>query len=281
MKAIVLNLIAWSTLPIMDGMAKYLSTQMHFLEVVWGRYFFMVLISLPMTFIFLRKYFTWPHNFLLQLSRSIFLFLSTICFFYAISVISLAKALTLSFVAPIFVTILSALLLKEKVGIHRWSAVFLGFIGVIIIIQPGIIKINLASLASLLTGISYAFYIISTRKLTSYDNPYMTLIFTGVFGAIIISFIVPYYWTTPNLNQWILMICLAAVGTFAHFCLILSLKFAEASKLAPLGYFEIVNNVLIGYYFFGDFPNKWLWLGLFFIVSSGIYISVREAKKLN
>ena len=279
MKAIVLNLIAWGTLPIMDGIAKYLSTQMHFLEVVWGRYFFMVLISLPMTFLFLRKYFTWPHNFLLQISRSIFLFLSTICFFYSISIISLAKALTLSFVAPIFVTILSAILLKEKVGIHRWSAVFLGFIGVIIIIQPGIIKINLASLASLLTGISYAFYIISTRKLTSFDNPYMTLIFTGVFGAIIISFVVPYYWTTPNLNQWLLMICLSAVGTFAHFCLILSLKFAEASKLAPLGYFEIVNNVLIGYYFFGDFPNKWLWLGLFFIVSSGIYISIREVRK--
>ncbi len=281
MKAIILNLIAWSTLPIMDGMAKYLSTEMHFLEVVWARYFFMVLISLPITFLFLRKYLTWPHNFLLQLSRSIFLFLSTICFFYSISVISLAKALTLAFVAPIFVTILSALLLKEKVGIHRWGAVFVGFIGALIIIQPGIIKINLASIASIGAGISYAFYIISTRKLTSFDNPYLTLIFTGVFGAIITSLIVPYYWTTPNINQWLLMICLAAVGAFAHFCLILSLNYAEASKLAPLGYFEIVNNVLIGYYFFGDFPNKWLWLGLFFIVSSGIYISIREVRKLN
>ena len=280
MKAIILNLIAWSTLPIMDGMAKYLSTEMHFLEVVWARYFFMVLLSLPLTFIFLRKYLTWPQSFLLQLSRSIFLFFSTICFFYSISVISLAKALTLAFVAPIFVTILSALLLKEKVGFHRWSAVFAGFIGVLIIIQPGIININLASLASLGAGISYAFYIISTRKLTSFDNPFLTLIFTGVFGAIIISIIVPFYWTTPNLYQWFLMISLAAVGTFAHFCLILSLNYAEASKLAPLGYFEIVNNVLIGYYFFGDFPNKWLWLGLFFIVSSGIYISFRETRYL-
>ena len=81
MKAIILNLIAWSTLPIMDGMAKYLSTEMHFLEVVWARYFFMVLLSLPLIFIFLRKYLTWPQSFLLQLSRSIFLFLSTICFF--------------------------------------------------------------------------------------------------------------------------------------------------------------------------------------------------------
>ena len=265
----------------MDGMAKYLSTQMHFVEVVWARYFFMVVLSLPITFFFFRRYLTWPQNFLLQMSRSIFLFLSTICFFYAISVISLAKSLTLAFVAPIFVTILSALLLKEKVGIHRWGAVFVGFIGALIIIQPGIIKINLASIASLGAGISYAFYVISTRKLSSFDNPYLTLIFTGVFGAIIISIIVPYFWTTPNINQWLLMISLAAVGMFAHFCLILSLNYAEASKLAPLAYFEIVNNILIGYYFFGDFPNKWLWLGLFFIVSSGIYISIREVKKLN
>ena len=75
------------------------------------------------------------------------------------------------------------------------------------------------------------------------------------------------------------MLALAAVGTFGHFCLILSLNYAEASKLAPLAYFEIINNVLIGYYFFGDFPNRWLWIGLFFIISSGLYISIRENRK--
>ena len=282
MKAIILNLTAWSVLPIMDGMAKHLSTEIHFLEVVWGRYFFMVLISFPLIFIFLRRYLTWPHNILLQLSRSIFLFLSTVLFFYAISVISMAKALTLAFVAPIIVTILSSLLLKEKVGFHRWCAVVVGFFGALIVIQPGFIEINFAAIAGLGTGISYAFYIIATRKLTLSDNPYLTLIFTGIFGAIIISFIVPFYWTTPNLNQWLLMIALAAIGTFGHMCLILSLNYAEASKLAPLAYFEIINNILIGYYFFGDFPNKWLWIGLFFIVSSGIYISIRENRiKLN
>ena len=109
---------------------------------------------------FLRKYLTWPHNFLLQISRSFFLFFSTICFFYAISVISLAKALTLTFVAPIIVTILSALLLKEKVGIHRWLAVFVGFIGALIVIQPGFIKINFASLSPALTFFSMEFFLL-------------------------------------------------------------------------------------------------------------------------
>ena len=278
MKAIVLNLTAWAVLPIMDGMAKYLSSDLHFLQVVWGRYFFMILISLPLTYFFFKKYLVKPKNISIQFIRSIFLFLSTVLFFYAISITSMAKALALAFVSPLIVTLLSSFLLKEKVGFHRWTAVIVGFIGALIIIQPGFIKINLATLAALGTGIAYAFYIISTRKLSSIDNPLLTLIFTGLFGAIIISLIVPYYWINPNFNQWLLMIVLAMVGTFGHFCLILSLNYAQASKLSPLAYFEIVNNILIGYYFFGDFPNKWLWLGLFFIISSGIYISIRENK---
>ena len=282
MKAIVLNLIAWSLLPIMDGLAKYLSTEIHFIQVVWARYFFMVIITLPLIYFFFNQYLKWPKNIFLQLARSVFLFLSTILFFYAISIISLAKSLALAFISPIIVTSLSPLLLKERVGIHRWIAVAIGFIGAIIIIQPGFVKINFASLAGLGTGIAYAFYIISTRKLSSFDNPLLTLTFTGLIGAIIISIIVPWFWTMPNINQLILMIGLAAVGTLGHFFLILSLNYGEASKLSPLAYFEIVNNVIIGYYFFGDFPDRWLWIGLFFIISSGIYISVREnIKKMN
>ena len=171
MKAIVLNLTAWAVLPIMDGMAKYLSSDLHFLQVVWGRYFFMILISLPLTYLFFKKYLVKPKNISIQFIMSIFLFLSTVLFFYAISITSMAKALALAFVSPLIVTLLSSFLLKEKVGFHRWTAVIVGFIGALIIIQPGFIKINLATLAALGTGIAYAFYIISTRKLSSIDNP--------------------------------------------------------------------------------------------------------------
>jgi len=280
MKAIILNLMAWAVLPVMDGMAKHLSTEIHFLEVVWGRYFFMVVISVPLTFIFFKKHLTWPKNINIQLARSIFLLLSTILFFYAISVLSLAESLTLAFVSPIVVTLLSVILLKEQVGFRRWTAVIIGFIGAIIVIRPGFNEISLATFAALGTGIAYAFYVIATRKLSSIDSPLLTLIFTGLSGAIIISIIVPFVWITPNLNQWLFLIGLAAAGTLGHFFLILSLNFAEASKLAPFAYFEIVTNIIIGYYFFGDFPDKWIWIGLIIIVSSGVYISIRENKKI-
>ena len=98
MKAVILNISAWMLLPVMDGIAKHLSTEIHFMQVVWGRYFFMALISLIITYFFFNKHLKWPNNIQIQLIRSLFLFLSTILFFYAISIISLSEALTLAFI---------------------------------------------------------------------------------------------------------------------------------------------------------------------------------------
>lgn len=280
MKAVLLNISAWMLLPFMDGLAKHLSTEIHFIQVVWGRYFFMALISLVITFFFFNKHLKWPNNIQIQLLRSLFIFLSTVLFFYAISIISLAEALTLGFISPMIVTLFSAIILKEKVGIRRWTAVVFGFIGVLFVVRPGFNELNLATVMAIGCGICYAFYIITTRKLSNQDSPFLTLIFTGLSGSIAISLIVPFYWSWPTLTQLILLLALASIGTMAHFLLILSLKFAEASKLAPLSYSEIIMNVIIGYYFFGDFPNKWMWLGLFIIISSGVYISLRENVKI-
>ena len=281
MLAYLLNLSGWLLLPFMDGIAKYLSTEIHFIQVVWGRYFFMLLISIPFAFLFFRKDLKFPKSITVQLWRSFFLFLSTVFFFYAISLISLAEALTLAFVSPIIVTILSIFFLNEKVGLHRWSAVIFGFIGVIVIIRPGFIEFNFASFAALAAGITYAFYIIYTRKLSFTDSPIITLIFTGVIGCIFISFIVPFFWINLNLHQILFLILLASIGTLGHFLIILSLRLGEASKLAPLGYFEISTNILVGYVFFDDLPDIWIYAGLALIVLSGIYIFIRENRNIN
>ena len=206
------------------------------------------------------------------------LLFANICFFYAISVISLAKALTLAFIAPLIVTALSPVLLGERVGVRRWTAVILGFLGSLVVIRPGFVELNLASFAALGTGVMYGFYLIITRKLSTYDNPLLTLLLTGLVGAIIISCAMPFVWVKPTLNQWSMM---AGIGVFAcigHLFLILSLKYADASKLAPFSYFEIVTNIIIGYYFFNHFPDSWTFIGLFIIISSGIYIFKRENK---
>jgi drug/metabolite transporter (DMT)-like permease len=276
MKAIIFNLLAWVMLPIMDGFAKYLSADLPVLQVTWARYFFTVAFTFPIMFFFYRNQLKWSDKPKLQFIRGLILLTANICFFYSISIISLAKALTLAFVAPLIVTAFSPIFLGEKVGVKRWSAVIIGFVGSLVVIRPGFVEINLASLAALGTGVMYGFYLIITRKLSTSDNPLLTLLLTGVVGAIIISTVMPFVWVAPNLNQWSMM---AAIGVFAcigHLFLILSLKYADASKLAPFSYFEIITNIIIGYYFFSDFPDNWTFLGLFIIVISGVYISRRE-----
>jgi drug/metabolite transporter (DMT)-like permease len=279
MKAIIFSLLGWMFLPVMDGFAKFLSDDLPILQITWARYFFTVVFTLPIMIFFFKKQLVWSDKPKLQILRGLILLSANICFFYAISIISLAKALTLAFVAPLIVTAFSPVMLGEKVGFKRWTAVVVGFIGSLVVIRPGFVELNFASFAALGTGILYGFYLIITRKLSTSDNPLLTLLMTGMVGAILVSAIIPFYWVKPSLNQWSLM---AGIGVFAcigHLFLILSLKYADASKLAPLGYTEIIPNVLIGYYFFSELPDNWTYLGLFIIILSGLYISRREYLK--
>ena len=260
----------------MDTIAKYLSVELSFFQITWARYFFTVFFTLPLMFFFFRKKLTMTTQPKLQFFRGLTLFCANVLFFYSISVISMAKALTLAFVAPLITTALSPFFLGEKVGFRRWSAVIIGFIGSLIVIRPGFIEFNLASIAALGTGFFYGIYLVITRKLHSSDSPLLTLLLTGVVGAVIGSFIVPTVWINPTFNQWSLLALMGVFACLGHLFLILSLKYADASKLAPFGYFEIVTNVILGYYFFSDFPHYATWVGLAIIVSSGVYISLRD-----
>ena len=230
--------MAWAVLPVMDGLAKHLSTELPVLEVIWARYFFMVLITLPMAFIIFKEKFFMAKEYTNSIIKKYFFyFFLQFCFFYSISILSLAEALTLAFIHPIIATLLSSIILKEKVGLKRWGAVILGFSGALVFLRPGFNDIHLASLAGLGTGVAYAFYVITTKKLSSLDNPFLTLTFSGLVGAIIISLVVPLVWVAPTYEQWMIMLCLAAVGTLGHFFIILSLKYAEASKISSIGIF--------------------------------------------
>ena len=279
MKAISYNLLAWAILPFMDTIAKYLSSDLSFFQITWARYFFTVFFTLPFMFFFFRKNLTWTTQPKLQIFRGLTLLFANVLFFYSISVISMAKALTLAFVAPLITTALSPFFLGEKVGFKRWSAVIVGFIGSLIVIRPGFIEFNLASVAALGTGFFYGIYLIITRKLHRSDSLLLTLLLTGVVGFVVASFLVPVVWINPTFNQWSLLALMGIFACLGHLFLILSLKYADASKLAPFGYFEIVTNIILGYYFFSDFPDFWMWIGLLIIISSGVYIFLRERSR--
>ena len=281
MKAIVLNLSAWVMLPFMDAIAKYLSSDISFFQITWARYFFTVFFTLPFMFFFFRNNLKWSENPKLQILRGLTLLFANICFFYSISIISMAKALTLAFVAPLITTALSPIILNEKVGIRRWTAVLVGFIGSLVVIRPGFLEINLATIAALGTGCFYGVYLIITRKLHSTDSPLLTLLFTGVVGTIVSSLFVPIVWISPTSSQWLWLALMGIFACLGHILLIYSLRYADASMLAPFGYFEIITNIILGYYIFKDFPDFWTFSGLFIIVCSGVYIFKRELKLIS
>ena len=276
MRGPILNLSAWLILPIMDAIAKYLSYSLPILQITWFRFFFSAVITGIFIYLFSRKSFVRSKNIKSQVLRGILLLTSSLLFFYAISVISLAKALTLAFICPLIVTALSPYFLKERVGRRRWTAVIVGFIGVLLVIRPGIVEFNWASLASLGTGLCYAIYLIVTRSLKDTDNGLLTLLFTSLVGTIVLSLYLPFVWINPSLNQLLLAVNMGFIAALAHGLIIISYNFSDASKLAPLGYFEIIPNIIIGYIWFSDLPDKYTILGLLVIIFSGIYVFRRE-----
>jgi len=263
----------------MDAIAKYLSYSLPILQITWFRFFFSAVITGIFIYLFSRKSFVRSKNIKSQVLRGILLLTSSLLFFYAISVISLAKALTLAFICPLIVTALSPYFLKERVGRRRWTAVIVGFIGVLLVIRPGIVEFNWASLASLGTGLCYAIYLIVTRSLKDTDNGLLTLLFTSIVGTVVLSVYLPFVWVNPSLNQLLLAVNMGFIAALAHGLIIISYNYSDASKLAPLGYFEIIPNIIIGYVWFSDFPDKYTIFGLLVIILSGIYVFRREQLK--
>ena len=278
MRAIIFNLTAHTLLPLNYALAKFLSTDIPIFQIIWARHFFTIILILPIIYIFFKEKFVWTEKPGLQILRGLLLLAVNIFFYYAVSQISLVKALTLAFVSPLVVTIFSSILLYEKVGIRRWSAVIIGFFGALVVLRPGYIPLEMGSISALCAGTTYAFYLILTRKLSASDNSLLTLLITGIVGTFGMSLTVPFFWVVPTFEQWFLLSLIGITTVLGHFLIILSYKLADASKLAPNIYFEVVTNTIFGYYLFNHFPDNWTLVGLVIIVSSGIFVFYRERK---
>ena len=275
---ILLILLAMIIIPIMDGLAKVLTVDYPIAEVVWGRYFFHLLYLLPVVIFRYGPSALLPRHMGLQIIRGGLLLSSTVCFFAAIAEMPLADSLALVFIYPVIVTALSSILLGEKVGIRRWAAISVGFLGALVIIRPGFNNIDSGTIYAIAAGAIYALYVIATRKLSGSAPPLVTLTFTALLGAAIMSVWVPFEWVAPNSFDWSLMAAMGACAALGHFLLIKALDHAPASVLAPFGYSEIIMTTVIGFIVFGDFPDTITWLGVVVIISSGVYISLRERK---
>jgi len=264
---------------LLDTTAKYLNLYMSALQVAWARYtgafLFPFIVSNPWT----RPGLTRTNRPLLQLARSVLLLGSTLCNFAALRYLQLDEAIALIFSTPFFVAALSGPMLGEWVRWRRWSAIAVGFLGVVVVARPGAASFHPAALLSLSAALCYALYSIATRILARTDSNETTLFYSNVVGALALLPVVPLVWTTPSDPLVIaLMVVTGVIGSFGHYLLIAAHRLAPAAVLSPFIYSEIVLVTVLGFLVFGDVPNRFTLTGAAIVVASGLYLLHRERK---
>lgn len=269
--------------PIMDAGLKEMHGYFVVLQVVWLRFVAHIAIVLPIGLWKNPHGLIKPKNLKFQLLRSLILLLATITYVKAIETMHIPDALSLAFIAPFVATAFSPLLLGEYVGIRRWLAVMIGFLGVLVILRPGQDVFGEGAFYALACGFIYGILVLVSRRMASdddeADSPIVTSCYTPLVGLIVIGaiifingdVIIPPMATLP----YILLV--GCAGAFSQFCLIQSLKYSNASMIAPIMYFEIIAASAVGYFWFDYFPDNITWLGVAIIVISGAYMSYREA----
>ena len=213
---------------------------------------------------------------LLQLARSVFLMCATMCFFWGISNIGLAEATAIMDISPVLITLGAVLFLGERIGIRRVIGIIGALIGAMIVIRPGSDVFSVYALFPLGAAICYSGYNIITRFVGAREDPWTSLFYTALFGAIVFSTIVPFHWQPLSMFTITLMAALSVMALLAQWLLIKALSLGEASLLAPIGYIALIFATLWGFLLFGDLPDQWTVIGALVIVASGVYVWSRE-----
>lgn len=262
--------------PITDSISKLLTADMPIVQIVWGKLFFHTIILVPMLLTRGGVGLLRSRHLPLQIGRSLLLLFSMLIFVTALSFIPLAQAIAALYVSPIFVTALSVPLLGERVGIHRWFAVAIGFTGAMIVVRPGFGVVHWAAILPLVAALASALFQISTRRLAAIDPPFTTLLYTAFAGVALASLLVIPWWVPLSAAQWGLLAVGGAVSALASYLVIRAFQHAAASVLAPIGYVEILTASIAGFVIFGDIPDRWTVAGAVVIAASGLYIARRE-----
>ena len=275
--SVLLMIGAMFVFTLMDAVAKVLTQEIGVWPTLWIRYLgqavLVFLIVLPRFGKIVKTSFP-----LLQLARSVFLMCATMCFFWGISNIGLAEATAIMDISPVLITLGAVLFLGERIGIRRVIGIVGALIGAMIVIRPGSDVFSVYALFPLGAAICYSGYNIITRFVGAREDPWTSLFYTALFGAMAFSAIVPFHWQPLSTFNITLMVALSVMATAAQWLLIKALSLGEASLLAPIGYIALIFATLWGFLLFGDLPDQWTVIGALVIVASGIYVWSRERK---
>lgn len=258
-----------------DTVAKLLTDDYHPFQIVWTRQLGLLAGALILLWMHGAALLKTRHPYL-QIARGTVAVGSATLFIFALRHVELADAIAVSFVAPFMVTIMGALILREPVGLRRWIAVCLGFVGTLIVMRPGMGVIHPAAGLVLIAAFFFAIRQIISRAIADTDKTATTVIYTAIVSGAILTAILPFVWKTPDTSHLPLFLFIAVIAALAEVCVIKAFELAMAVVLTPLHYSLMIWGTLAGWLVFDQLPDFWTWVGAGLIVATGLYTIRRE-----
>ncbi|MEO1703310.1 MAG: DMT family transporter [Pseudomonadota bacterium] len=286
--ALILGVLGALLLPGMDAIAKLLGEQevMSPGQLTFLRFFIQMVFSILALLWIGGVASLHSQRFWINFLRGVLLGVASLLFFIAVKYMPLPDAIAVFFVEPLILTLLSFVVLREKVGWRRIVAVMVGFGGAILVIQPSYAVFGAVALLPLGTATLFAIYMLLNRQVGQIDNALVMQWVSGLGGsAVVLAAMLiglPFgaadlaFSLNTELSVWGLVIIMAAFGLVGHYLFVRALQMAPASVIAPLQYLEIVSAALFGYFMFSEFPTFWKWVGIAIIVLSGLFVFHRE-----
>jgi len=275
-RGIVLILASTVFLGASDVTAKYLSATLPSIEIAWIRFLVFALIMSPAMFPGSPLFALHSARPGLQALRGVALVGSSLFFISGLRFLPIAEASATGFVAPLFVTALSILFLRESVGLRRWIATAVGLFGVIIILRPGTGAFHPAAIFPIVSALAWACTLIMTRMMSGREHVLTTMTYSSIVGACILTALVPLVWVSPSWRDIVFGILIGLASTAGQWIVVLAFRYADASVLAPFSYSQLLWVGILGFVIFGEVPDTWTITGAVFIVGSGLYTAHRE-----
>lgn len=275
------------TAPLLDVSSKLATEAIPVGQIVAARFVFQGLCMLPVILAMRLDWRTGRRDLGFVVFRAVCLMLSTYCFVAAVAFMPIADAIAIVFVMPFMLMFLGWFIFGNPVGPRRIGAAVVGFVGVILVIQPSLASYGLVALFPLGCALFFSFYEIATQAMSNRVHPVTNQFLTSVAGA---TLCLPVLWAfdgsgvasldpvRPDALNWLWLFGVGFWAAVSHLCMTIAMRHVPASTLAPLHYLELPMAVLLGYLVFGDFPNALTWAGIVIIVGSGLYVIHREQR---
>ena len=277
---ILFGILAYLSFSILDATQKTLILYHSIFQLLLVKYFFVLFLSLIEARRKNNISFYKSKNIKLQIFRSLLSVIESGCFVLSFKYLSLANAHSIGSLAPVIVVALSAIILKEKVSPKTWVAIFIGFIGVLIILRPTSSIFDVKALLPLVAAFMLGLYQVVTKKVSKHDSNETSLFYTSIIGLTLMSFLASSFWSPISGYSYIMFLVIGVFFSLGLYLQIIALSKARASIIQPFHYTLIFWAIILGYIFYDDVPDMFTILGAIIITCSGIFVLKQSSKKV-